>query len=463
MNRIIKFGGSVLTDADSLYKAATIVQAYPGHRVVVCSALKGVTSTLCQAVSSHDWDPIRIRDILISEKEKHLDLLHSLVPPDRNSRTESEITRLVEEALTKLLMFSPPFPPEETAFVPLLGERLSSLLLHSVLKAQGSDAVILLPEEIPLVTDGKSAYPRIDLLRSGTLLSTPSGETSVALVPGFYALHPSGGIRLLGRGGSDYTAAALGFLFDAESVDLWKDVAGFFSGDPRELPGALLKSHLNYEEAAELSYYGAHILHPETIPPLRAKKIPLRLFSFKDSSTPESRHTLIDQAGDPGGDIITGIASTDNIGIITVGGSDVGNEPGILARLTGELTCSGINIKSVLTSQTSINILVEAGDLDMAHRILGEEGSSGRAVIYSDRFSLVSLVGNGINSAPGIAARAFNALAEKKIPVHMICAGASPVSAYFIVERPLCRDAVRTVHDAFFNTREVIYETPAVH
>ena len=345
----------------------------------------------------------------------------------------------------------------------MLGERLSCLLLQSVLRDQGTDASILLPEEIPLVTRQRSAYPKIDLSRSGVNLPVSWKETSVAIVPGFYALHPSGSLQLLGRGGSDYTASALGYLLDAASVDLWKDVAGFFSGDPRELTSAVLKNHLNYEEAAELSYYGAHILHPETIPPLRAKTIPLRLFSFNASSSPDSRHTLIDEVGDDRKESITGIASTDNIGIIKVGGSDVGNEPGILARLTSQLTGGGINIKSVLTSQTSINILIEAGDLDEAHRILGGESSSGRSVTYSDMFSLVSLVGNGISSATGIAAKAFNALAEKKIPVHMICAGASPVSAYFIVRRSLRRDAVHTVHDAFFNTREVLYETPAVH
>jgi len=463
MNRIIKFGGSVLTDADSLYKAASIIRAYRGRRVVVCSALRGVTSTLCKTLSPDEWDPIRMKDTLISEKEKHLALLNSLGPSTQRHRTEREITRLVEETLTRLLLFSQPCSPDATAFVPLLGERLSALLMQNYLEEQGTPASLLLPEEIPLITDEKSPYVRIDLSGSGANLGASSQKAPVALVPGFYALHPSGGPRLLGRGGSDYTAAALGYLLDADSVDLWKDVEGFFSGDPRELPDAVLKNHLNYEEAAELSYYGAHILHPETIPPLRAKKIPLRLFSFTTSFSPESRHTLIDGAGGETTESITGIASTDNIGIITVGGSDVGSEPGILARLTGRLTGGGINIKSVMTSQTSINILVEAGDLETAHEILGEESSSGRSVTYSDMFSLVSLVGNGINSAPGIAARAFQALAEKKIPVHMICAGASPVSAYFIVRRALRRDAVHTVHNAFFNTREVLYETPAVH
>ena len=464
MYRIIKFGGSVLSDAESLFKTASIIESYPDKRIIVCSALKNVTASLLQALSEKEQNHQTFKKILLAVKEKHILLLKETVSEKEARNGEKEIAHLIAEALLHLDLAPNSLTLPEAAFLILLGERLSCLLLKIILQERGLKAVIRLPEEIPLVTDGRDHYPRIDFKHSGGNLKRLTGFSAITLVPGFYAISPGGKARLLGRGGSDYTAASLGYLLDAASVDLWKDVDGFFSGDPAHIDAAVLQHSLDYEEAAELSYYGARILHPETIPPLRSKKIPLRLYSFASSSSPTSPHTLIHEKKEKEGSRLTGIASLDNIGIITVGGGDVGDEPGILAQLAGTLNDGDINIKSVLTSQTCINILVDGTDLEKAHRLLkNNEETAGRRFSFDKSHSLISLVGNGISSTPGIAACAFQSLAEKKISVRMICGGASPVSVYFIVHGSQCKEAVHVVHDAFFNTKEAPYETSAVH
>lgn len=282
------------------------------------------------------------------------------------------------------------------------------------------------------------------------------GPDQVHVIPGFYGMSRDGQVTLLGRGGSDYAAAAIARCVDAVSLDVWKDVNGFMSADPRRLPDARPVPRLTYREAAELSYFGARILHPRTIEPLRDAGIPIRIFNFHGSGEPEPL-TTINGKGSVTEDVIKSVTWTDNIGILRILGAGVGIHPGILARVTDRLHRSGINIKSVITAQTAINILLDNAVLQPAADILKAENLHAVESVVTDcHAGVVAVVGEGIREKPGIASRMFGALAEERINVSMIAFGATPVAAYFVVNRNDRERAVTAIHRAFFAEKVTI-------
>ncbi len=444
MYRIIKFGGSVLRDSVSLHKAARIISACEEQAVVVCSAMKGVTSKLREAANHND--PRSARKILEDVLTFYMETASRAVSAEYLTKVIESIDLLGKQLSRKQDKSSIGIASESIISA---GENLTAYILDGVLRSMGLDPAIVFPGQIPLVTEpGKR---RIDLRRSGERLHQLLDSRDTFIVPGFYAVDFHGRPVTLGESGSDYTAACLGYLTDSVSVDLWKDTHGFLSGDPEKISSVHSHEQLYYEEAAELAYNGAAIIHPETIPPLKAKGIPLRILSFAHAHSGSDILTSISGVVKNGEPSVKGVTCIEDLGVIRISGSDVGNEPGILAGLTASLNLKGINIKSVLTSQTNINILVDGKDLGLCRAALFERFSSPvRQITFSDALSLVSIVGRGINTHPGIAARAFTALAGKGINASVICAGASPVSVYFLVPRDKCHESAEIVHDEFF-------------
>lgn len=258
-------------------------------------------------------------------------------------------------------------------------------------------------------------------------------------------------MTLLGRGGSDYTAAAIARCIDAASVDLWKDVPGFMSADPKLVANAAAVKRLAYNEAAELSYFGARILHPRTFEPVMDKQIPVRLFNigrFCEKLEPE---TIIDGNGVIKEDVIKSVTFSDDFGILKLHGAGVGIKPGIMARVTARLNDEGINIKSIITSQTAINILLALEDLEKSLRAVEAIGLTAVDRIAAvDNISLIAVVGGGILEKPGIAARVFSAVSRRNINIRTISAGPSNVAIYFIIDRNEREKAVKAIHEEVF-------------
>jgi aspartate kinase/aspartokinase/homoserine dehydrogenase 1 len=234
-------------------------------------------------------------------------------------------------------------------------------------------------------------------------------------------------------------------------VDIWKDVAGFMTADPKWVKNPRVIHTLSYREAAELSYFGARILHPRTFEPVMEKSIPIRLFDINHFNGQLKPLSTIEDNGYVKEDVVKSVTFSDDLGILKLRGPGVGIKPGIMAKVTHRLNSARINIKSIITAQTSINILVSLDDLQRSLSIINEIGLKAvDEIIAVDNISLIAVVGEGMLEKPGIAARVFGAVSSQNINILIISSGASVVASYFIIESKNRGRAIQAIHKEFF-------------
>ncbi len=461
--RIVKIGGSSLTDFKDIKTISRLIQQYNQPLVLVVSALNGVTNKLISFLSTPGKGKNDICLFLDALYDRHCRIaryciLDRALLQSYDEKLKQRIEKL--KSLLKEALFTSEVPDFLYDEVLSYGERLSSQLLTFILKAYHIHFQEALPEDFGLLTDGSFKNASIDFSKSKPNILKYFDEEKLYLVPGFYGVAEDGKINLLGRGGSDYTAAALALCLNAESLDLWKDVEGFCSADPKIIPHASTIRSLSYQEAAELAYFGSRIIHPRTAEPIKAGNIPARLFSFYTFRGDFSSHTLINGAKKVSDEVIKSISYSDDFGILELRGHGVGLKPGILARVTDCLEKNGINIKSVITSQTDINFLLSENDLENAYNVVKQLNLASIAS-YSKRtsISVIAAVGEGLVEVPGLAARLFSAAARKQVNIQIIAFGASKVAVYFIVDQKERNLVIHEIHDEFFHSqiKEEVY------
>jgi aspartate kinase len=261
-----------------------------------------------------------------------------------------------------------------------------------------------------------------------------------------------GKTTLFGRNSSDYSAAVIASGVKATSIEIWKDVDGFMSADPKIVPYSHLIHKLSYYEAAELSYFGAKILHPRTVNPLIKQSIPLFIRNFNE---PDNEGTEIFSEEHEQETIIKSVTYNENISVLKIKGSGVGSKPGIISEIGRRLSQLGVNIYSIITSQTCINLLIDKKNSEISYNALkGMENGVIESVEHRDDEVVIAVVGIGIDRTPGLAAKLFNSVAQKNINIEMISLGASEVAIYFIVKQKDLEEAVKAIHDDFFSNKE---------
>ena len=450
--RVIKIGGSALRSVHDLQRAVDVIRLY-ATPVVVVSAFFGVTETL-NGLASGTPDGPDAHQICTDLRRFHYDLAKRIEDLRQRRIALLEVDRLFRE-LEQLLDGSAKLgevPDFAYARILSYGERLSAMILRHTLNSCDIPAQIGLPENIGLITDNDFRDASVSIQESTDTLRRAIKPGITWVIPGFYGISPEDRITLLGRGGSDYAAAAIARCMDAASLDVWKDVDGFMSADPLQVENPRPIPRLSYREAAELSYFGARILHPRTIEPLRETGTPIRVFNFRAFRSIEPV-SIINGTSPVDEPVIKSVTWSDDFGILRIQGAGVGIHPGILARVTERISAARINIKSVITAQTAINVLVKRDRLETAGDLVRQlDLHTVEAIEIEDDVAVVAVVGEGIQDRPGIAARMFGALAEDGINVRIISFGASPVAAYFVVSRNERDRAVDAIHQAFFET-----------
>jgi aspartate kinase/aspartokinase/homoserine dehydrogenase 1 len=452
--RVLKFGGSNLKGASDIHKLVRAVSCYERPPVVVVSALFGITDSLVRSIEAVSQQAEGIYALIKSLMKQHQAFIdaHMAEEAERRRVLQALSQRMVElERILLGIHYLREVPPFARDQILSYGERLSSLLICELLKHYGIPCQERLPEDLGLRTDGEFASATVDIEASRETVVQGLREEIVTVIPGFYGLSPRGQVTLLGRGGTDYSAAAYAACIDAESLDIWKDVPGFMSADPKLVARPVSIERISYEEAAELSYFGAKILHPRTFEPLMIPGIPVRLYNINDFDALLEPLTLITATGVIRPGIIKSVTFTNAIGLLTLRGSGVGIRPGLLATISSVLHHARINIKSVFTSQTSINLLLDADQLEVARTLISSQKLPTLDQIgTSDGIALIAVVGEGMPDQPGIAARIFSAVSRENINIRIISSGASPVATYFIVADSDRGKAVGAIHQEFF-------------
>ena len=442
----MKFGGTSVGSAEALKRVAGIVSNTEGDRVVVVSAMSGITNFLVSVVENPLIDP----DGIVEQfRNKHLMTAAQLFGDEEMEEFMVEFDARME-GFEKALRADREDPFYKDAVVSQ-GERFSSLMLAFVLRGQGIKSVALTSEDAGIVAVGRPGNGSADLLNTATGMTMKvrpllSMET-VPIITGFYGINSEKRPLTFGRGGSDYSAAVVANAIDADMLEIWTDVDGFMSADPRIIPGAVKIDEMNFGEAAELAYFGAKVLHPRTIEPVRLKHIPLKV---KNSFKPEEPGTLIHHLRKSTSEMLRSVAAKTDLSIITISSAEIAYRPAMVARIIDKIADINVIIYSISTSLSTVAFLVHNNDVKQTLRQLnGLSGGDIERIDVKNDVALICAVGDNLLDKCGVSGDIFSAVKEANANVEMISEGASDVSLNFVVPMSRVIDVVRTLHDKF--------------
>jgi aspartokinase/homoserine dehydrogenase 1 len=463
--RVMKFGGTSVGDAQRMLGVVELVaRALETDRVcLVASAMAGVTNLLVAVADPKQVpDPAGLAARFLSVHEATLGELQAELGAQTGELQQS-LRALAEECqrLAQGVILLEECSPSVLANISSLGERASCAILLALLKARGLDPQYLDPREYLIVEgDPFQARPRIEDIRA-RFAAFREGSQALALLPGFYGGDVQGKIMSLGRGGTDYSAALAAAALDADLLEIWTDVEGIFSADPRLVPEAFNLPEVTFEEAMELAFFGAKVLHPKTIAPVRAKGTPIRVCNtFK----PEHPGTLV-RAGVPAPPRgVRGISFLKGMVLIDVAGSGMAGVPGTAARVFSALARKDISVALITQSSSELSICfcVQESDGPRALEVLREAFQAEIAAGLLENMkvqkglSILSIVGDGMKTKAGVAGTFFDALAEVDCNVVAIAQGSSERIISAVVREQDGERAMAHVHHRFFDTREIL-------
>jgi aspartate kinase len=458
--RVLKFGGTSVEDAAAFARVVDIVRRHGGRRpVVVVSALAGVTDALLQAASvAAGGDPEAAMRLLEPQFARHAEIARRLLPPDAAGGAAAE-RREIETELRGFLADSATCADAGAALrdqVAACGERLSAGLLARVLAARGVRAECVDARRC-IVSDDRHGRAMPDVAatfaRTAGSLAPMLGAGGTPVLGGFIAASAGGATTTLGRGGSDCTAALIGAALGADEIQIWTDVSGVLTADPRVVPEARAVARMSYAEAAELAYFGAKVLHPRTIEPAMARRIPVRILN---SRRPEDPGTTVTAEAQPSPGAVKAIAHKTGITVLNVASARMLGAYGFLEALFDVFARHRAEVDVVATSEVSVSLTLE--DTATLPAILEDLRPLGEVTLEHDR-AIVCVVGEGLRVTPGVAARVFGAIAD--INVLLVSFGASRVNLTFVVEESRVGEAVRRLHAALIPEAELPAEATA--
>jgi aspartokinase/homoserine dehydrogenase 1 len=462
-----KFGGSSVADADCFLRVADIIDASPSHRTgVVLSACKGVTDALLSLVSLAEAQDPSVLPRLNDLRVRHVTLAHSLLGQGEAAsafiaRLDADIAdisgilntvRLIRSAATAL-----------NDRVAGFGELWSSQVLAALLAQRDQKRSVRWLDAREVVTvEWGPLGPLVQWTRSEqSLASTLAPDwRGVLVIPGFIASTPEGLQTTLGRNGSDFSGSIFGALLKADEIIIWTDVDGVLSADPRRVPDAKIIDSLSYNEAMELAYFGAKVIHPQTMAPAVRLGIPIRI---KNTFAPSQPGTLICEhptSSQP----VKGVTTVDAVALLNLEGAGMIGVPGTAQRLFGALREASISVILISqgSSEHSICCAVPNADAQAAAHVVKvaferelREGQIQR-VDVSEGCSILAVVGDGMAGSHGVAAKLFGTLGSAAISVRAIAQGASERNISVVIDARHSSRALQAVHAAFYLSRHTV-------
>jgi len=449
--KVMKFGGSSLKNATGFRTVAKIIKNEKDKKIVILSGVCGVTDTIQQYLNYRKFDEIAIQGLIQHLRRLHFKISSEAITDKAIFKRVQEIINKKIEKLERLLRgvyYVGELTDKTRDLILSYGERLSVPILAGTLCDQSVKAQVFEADNLGILTNGDFGNAIAILHLSSNNINQKILPTLkkniVPIITGFFGCDNNGHTTVFGRNGSDYSASVIANAVNADEVDLWKDVDGFMNADPSIIKGAHLLNHLSYKEAAELAYFGAKILHPRTVEPLTKKDIKLVI---KNTNNPQGIGTIIGNNGYRK-QLVKSIVHSKDIACIKIHGPGIGNKPGVLSEITSNISSNKINIKSVITSQTCITLLLENKDLAKSYEILATNKIKTVEKLEKIKdIALIAIVGEGLLEHHGIAARVFSSIAKKGINIEMISAGASEVAYYFIIKEKFLRESIKAIHN----------------
>ena len=454
--KVLKFGGSSVGSVNSILSVKKIVEAVKEPVIVVVSALGGITDKLIHTSQmAADGNPAyekEYREIL----NRHIEMVYTVIPA---GEPRSILLDQVNELLNELkdifqgIYLIRDLSPKTSATIVSYGERLSSIIAATLI-----EGAVWYDSRTFIKTEKKHSRHILDSELTNRLIKEIFKELpKVALVPGFISSDKnSGEITNLGRGGSDYTASIIAAAMNAEVLEIWTDVDGFMTADPRVISSAYVINELSYVEAMELCNFGAKVVYPPTIYPACHHNIPIVI---KNTFNPEAPGTIIEQEiKDEKAKAIKGISSINDTSLITVTGLGMVGVIGVNYRIFKALAKNGISVFMVsqASSENSTSIGVRNQDAELACDVLNEEFAKEiemgeiSPVCAEKNLATIAIVGENMKHTPGIAGKLFGTLGRNGISVIACAQGASETNISFVVEENSLRKSLNVIHDSFF-------------
>ena len=451
--KVLKFGGSSVGTPEAVLQVKQIVDRLDTSAVVVVSALGGVTDRLI-SLSAQAVDPAA--DYLTALDElhaRHDKMVRTVLPADRQEEILQGVSNCFDE-LSRILQgvhLIGELTPKTADAIVAYGERISSSIVAALLGARHIDSRRLIrtrPEGAKHIVDFDATHAAI--------AEADLSRCPLTVMGGFISSDvESGRTTNLGRGGSDYTAAILAAALGAEVLEIWTDVDGFMTADPRVIPTAFTIDELSYDEATELCNFGAKVVYPPTIFPVCVRNIPILV---RNTFNPNGKHTVIRRDAAPSTRLIRGISSIGETALVTVSGMSMVGVVGVNRRIFTTLAQAGISVFMVAqsASETSTSLAVTPADAQRACHILdvefAQEIAAGAMNPAGCRtgLSTVAVVGENLRHHTGTVGRLFSVLGRNGIGVNAVALGALEMSVSFVIERPLLRKALNVLHDSFF-------------
>ena len=460
--QVLKFGGTSVANGENINKVVTLVQQAlsKDSTIVIVSALGGITDILIQAGELAAAGNESYKEKLQVIEHRHLEAVKFLLPLTRQSGVLSLVKKRcneIEDICNGAFLLGELSARTRDKIVSY-GELLSSLIISARFETLGVVNTWKDSREL-IVTDSQFGYAAVDFPLSNEKIRQffDNTKTSLFILPGFIAADPNGVTTTLGRGGSDYTAAILAAAVDAKLVEIWTDVSGMMTADPRLVSNVKLIPHISYQEAMELSHFGAKVIYPPTIQPVMSKGIPVWI---KNTFAPADPGTVIEFDSARNGGSIRGISSIGKIALLSLEGSGMVGIPGFSKRLFEALSNERINVILITqgSSEHSICVGIDEANAtaakDAVDKAFSHEIETGKVqpLIIEDQLSIIALVGDHMKSHPGVSGKMFGALGKNGVNVRAIAQGSSERNISAVVAAEDVKKAINILHEEFFTT-----------
>jgi bifunctional aspartokinase / homoserine dehydrogenase 1 len=457
--KVLKFGGSSVANAENMKKVVQIASkaAEATPIVVVLSAVQGTTDALIAAGRAAESDG-QYENLLNDIRLRHVAIVRELVGDDEEileyvASAFDEIRNTLE-GVARVRELSPRTLDRMMAY----GELLSTRIVSAFLSSNGIEHTWTDTRDV-IKTDSQYGSAAVDFSLTNQKIRELFGkrEERIHIVTGFIASDAAGNSTTLGRGGSDYTAAILAAALDAGCLEIWTDVSGMMTADPRLVRSVRHIPRITYREAMELSHFGAKVVYPPTIQPVMSRRIPVVV---KNTFAPDDEGTFIEPDSDAiDGGIIRGITSIDNVAILNLEGSGMVGIPGFSKRLFDALSRANINVILITqgSSEHSICVAIEERFSDLAQKVVDAEFEHDIAagkiepLRTETGFSILALVGDRMKEHTGVSGRMFAALGQNGVNIHAIAQGSSERNISTVIGSSDVRKAVNTLHEEFFS------------
>ena len=459
--RVLKFGGTSVANSQNINKVVAIAQqsVLKNKTFLVVSAFSGITDLLLESASLASKQDENYKETLKTIELKHLTAVKELIPLNEQSSVLSQVKKMCNELenLCEGIFLINELSNRAKDRVVSYGELLSSLIISYKFKSENIP-ITWVDARLMIRTNDSFGLAEVDFEVTNKVIAdfVHSSKDNLFILPGFIAANKEGMTTTLGRGGSDYSAAIVASALDAEALEIWTDVSGVMTADPRLVPNCKVIPRMSYHEAMELSHFGAKVIYPPTIQPVMDKNIPIWI---KNTFAPEAYGTQIEkEVPEENKSLICGLTSIKRISIVNFEGAGMVGIPGISMRLFSALSKEKVNVVLITqaSSEHSICIVVEESFADIAKNAVDLEfrneikNGTVAPIVVENNHSIIALVGDSMKSLPGISGKMFGALGRNGINIRAIAQGSSEKNISAVVKTMDVQKALNVLHEDFF-------------